>query len=715
MNKQTIVVPAGIRYISQWESFKLGNFPSKCIINKVLPGCGFTRFCIESQWENVILCSPRKMLLQNKHEQHPLQTYLVVNEYDQDPQVDRDLEKEAADAERQSRLNGSKPDNSVESSLKILDKELDDPLKDHKTEIKSRLHTELREYLNTHMGQWKILVTYDSFRVLKEVLEEMQVFDRFYVVVDEFQVVMSDARFKSSTEINFLHHLHQSHSALFVSATPMLEEYLDELDEFKDLPYFELDWRTEDLSRITKPDLEVKRLTTSIRATAKKIINNFKVGKRDSVVLLKNGQPTEIVSNELVFYLNSVNSIIQIIKACGLEDSEVNILCSNTEENQKRIWNKLGIRNKNNSLYRIGRVPLEGEPRKPFTFCTRTVYLGADFYSDCAKSYIFSDANSDYLSVDISQDLPQILGRQRNDANPWKNSATFYYKLTDATTKEANKKEIFDGKVKKKLEETERLMSIWEGVEDNDGQESLIRKYASSIRVEHYSSDYLAVNRVEYINKSGKRSYKYIPVKNSLVWVAEKRAFDIQQIDYADRFNIFTALTNEFGQFNLKSGENNPIEFQVTEFFKAYDNNLNVVERLKLLCSTSGVATPEAFSVILGQIPDTDRVKSIFLMAGPDLCRANSYIPTEIEKAIGVKYYSKNNLKAGIYGKFQVGQKYDLKSIKEELTSLYDSLSYQKTPKAKDLEEFFEVRKFQSTDPTTKKRVHGYELIKKLL
>jgi hypothetical protein len=127
------------------------------------------------------------------------------------------------------------------------------------------------------------------------------------------------------------------------------------------------------------------------------------------------------------------------------------------------------------------------------------------------------------------------------------------------------------------------------------------------------------------------------------------------------------------------------------------------------------VATPEAFSVILGQIPDTDRVKSIFLMAGPDLCRANSYIPTEIEKAIGVKYYSKNNLKAGIYGKFQVGQKYDLKSIKEELTSLYDSLSYQKTPKAKDLEEFFEVRKFQSTDPTTKKRVHGYELIKKLL
>lgn len=64
-----------------------------------------------------------------------------------------------------------------------------------------------------------------------------------------------------------------------------------------------------------------------------------------------------------------------------------------------------------------------------FTLCTRTVYLGADFYSTCARSFIFSDANIDCLSVDISLDLPQILGRQRLDCNPWKNCAELYYKL----------------------------------------------------------------------------------------------------------------------------------------------------------------------------------------------------------------------------------------------------------------------------------------------
>ena len=78
-----------------------------------------------------------------------------------------------------------------------------------------------------------------------------------------------------------------------------------------------------------------------------------------------------------------------------------------------------------------------------FTFCTRTVYLGADFYSTNARTVVLSDANIDTLSVDISLDLPQILGRQRLEINPWKNSALMYVKCTDLkhkTTKEDNEK-----------------------------------------------------------------------------------------------------------------------------------------------------------------------------------------------------------------------------------------------------------------------------------
>ena len=40
---------------------------------------------------------------------------------------------------------------------------------------------------------------------------------------------------------------------------------------------------------------------------------------------------------------------------------------------------------------------------------------------------------------------------------------------------------------------------------------------------------------------------------------------------------------------------------------------------------------------------------------------------------------------------------------------------YDKTPKATDLFEFFEIKEYMTTDPKTKKRIRGYRLIKKLL
>ena len=79
-----IIVPKGIRYISEMDSlFRFYKLPVKCIINKQLPGCGFTEYCINGP-ENVILCSPRKMLLENKKDQHPDDVYLVVNEMEKE-------------------------------------------------------------------------------------------------------------------------------------------------------------------------------------------------------------------------------------------------------------------------------------------------------------------------------------------------------------------------------------------------------------------------------------------------------------------------------------------------------------------------------------------------------------------------------------------------------------------------------------------------------
>lgn len=687
MNKDTITIPRSIRYLGQWADFHLSNFPSKCIINKVIPGCGFTRFCIETPWENVILCSPRKMLLQNKYEQHQNLVYLVKNDLmDSDPGIDMDITKER----------------------KVIDQDSDNPDKLELTSVKSRLHTELREYLGSHL-QHKILVTYDSFRVLKEVLEEMGIFQNFHVVVDEFQAIMQDARFKSSTEINFLYHLQNSHSAIFVSATPMLEKYLDELDEFRNLPYYELDWRKEDPSRVIKPDLDVKRMD-SLSRVSKKIIDRFKSGDYAKATVMKNGLPVLVESKELVFYMNSVSAIARVIKSNGLKDSEVNILCSNTDQNQKKLWERLMTPKERRDTpedqrpYQIGRVPLLGESRKPFTFCTRTVYLGADFYSDCASSYIFSDSNSDFLSVDISQDLPQILGRQRCEENPWKNSATFYYK----TTSDCNKmsQDDFNEIIKLKKAKTASVIETW-NTGNSIKRDALIELCFDSILVSHYKNNYVALNRVQYQNKSGEIEYIQVPVVNHLVRVSEERAFEIQQYDYADRFSVFATLSEELEYSNVRETEE-----MVSMFFGEYDKLQRISEKLQLLCEID--VSEDLRAIFLAQLPDTDKVKYFYQALGPERCKANSYAPKRMAKELGEKYFSKKELSDAIYKEFSVSEKILVPDVKIRLKKVFDGLGYTKTPKATDLLGYFDVREFQYNDPVTKKRTRSYELLRRL-
>ena len=112
--------------------------------------------------------------------------------------------------------------------------------------------------------------------------------------------------------------------------------------------------------------------------------------------------------------------IKSIITRNKLTQDQVNVICAKTKAN-KDILKKIGIS--------LGKAPLKGEPHKMFTFCTRTTYVGADFYSTCASSVIVSDCKIDSLSTDIRMDFPQIMGRQRLAENKFKDECIFIYKL----------------------------------------------------------------------------------------------------------------------------------------------------------------------------------------------------------------------------------------------------------------------------------------------
>ena len=661
------VVPRGIRFISELGTdFRFYKLPVKCIINKQLPGCGFTEYCLRGP-ENVILCSPRKMLLKNKKDQHGRDVYLVINELEKEVTIDKDLSK-------------------IDKSQIFMEKL--DEMVNGKDTVYNRLMNEIKDYLNErkYLGDKpaKILVTYDSYRIVKDILESLGIFQSFYTIIDEFQTILHDSKFKSNTELDFLYHLHQSHSALFVSATPMLEEYLNMLDEFDGLPYINMDWASQDPTRVLKPSLKVLTMK-SVGTKLPEIIDSYKSGNFESAIRMVNGYPTRVISDEAVFYVNSVNHIISIIKKCDLQPEEVNILCSNTPENLKRIQKRLG------KGFTIGDVPLKGVKPKMFTFCTRTVYLGADFYSTCARSFIFSDSNIDSLAVDISEDLPQILGRQRLFKNPWKNEAIFYYRSTCDYRKISQ--EEFDKEIERKKRSTNNLLSAFSTALD-DAKYDLAKTYQKNTKSYNYKDDYIAVNE----HQGG----TLIPVLNNLVLVNEIRAFRIQQIDYKDRFTVFSTIHNTLSSDDI-------INQKVSEFLREYQKLGTFKSKLKYLCEYG--FSDEVAGIVLDQIGEHDNIKSYYISLGSQKLRALGYDKYKIEKELGIVTFSYELLESSIYSEFKVGDKLTLSSIKDRLDYLYKSISYTATPKATDLEKFFEIK--NSSIYEDGKKIKCYTLLKK--
>lgn len=674
MKKQKLEVPSGIRYISDWKDYRIHSFPH--ILNKQIPGCGYTEYCIRNS-DDTILCSPRKILLQNKYEQHPDTTFLVVNTYESEVGTDKDLTKYP----RVRRTSWYKKPNL--ERIKKEAKQKEDFFKDLTYKISTYIKA-----CRLNNKPVKILVTYDSFRIVKDIINHQDNLEKFQIVVDEFQSIFTDSKFKSDTEMQFVDNLQGIQRVCYVSATPMIDKYLDMLDGFKDLPYYELDWEAKDPCRISRPKIITRNLK-SVYMEAGPIIKDYLDGNFEYRYVRDPGSDNEkdvkkIESKEAVFYVNSVNNITSIIKRAKLTPEQVNILVANTPENITRIHKNLGRK------YNIGTVPLRDEPRKMFTFCTRTVYLGADFYSDNARSFIISDANIDTLAVDITLDLPQILGRQRLRENPWKDEAILFFKSITTNNKQA--KEVFEEKLAKKERKSENLLSVFQkGNQEEKGD--LSEAYQKLAKTFNYKDDFVAVNK----KKIGDTTI-LTPVFNNLVKVSEMRAYEIQQVDYSDRFTVFNELGKVGGVDNIE---------ELEKFFKEYKEQGSRQYKLKYLCEYC----EKVGNLSILQHIEEKRFSDYINVLGLDVCKAVWYNISQLDKRLNILSFDMTKIKEKLSNEFEIGQSYTNTFIKSKLTKIYKDLGYRATAKASDLLEYFEAK--DCLISVDSKRVHGLKILKK--
>ena len=283
MTKTEIPVPISIRYLSEWPDL-LNLIPgSKVIINKRKTGCGGTTLFLKSDLP-LILVSPRVNLLYSKHLQFP-NTHLF-REKDDSRTVDT-LKK------------------NLGTYYTICTGPLPFPGMKKITPI--------------------VLVTVDSYKYVAEQLSHMGVLQEFTVLVDEFQELMSDSKFKGTTEIEFLHNLHGLKKIVYLSATPIPEPYIEQMDDFADVDYtYDLIWDPSAMEVSRLQSIPYKKGETA-RSICVKVIKEF---QQNEYFARKKISGVTVKSIEAVFFVNEVATILQVIKDAKLDPNDVNVLCS---------------------------------------------------------------------------------------------------------------------------------------------------------------------------------------------------------------------------------------------------------------------------------------------------------------------------------------------------------------------------------------------------
>lgn len=640
MNVKKVYIPKETKFISDLEGYKIPD--GKCIVDKKVCGCGYTQFCLNNR-EDVILCSPRLALLQNKSEQNPHCHYFSAIKLNK-----REI-----------------------NSLGLI---TDDDI----TQYIYKLQTDLvNNYLFNRRASFspiKFLVTYDSLPKLVSILTSLgEDINRYKIVVDEFQLIFTDARFKATIEMDFVTYLNTyCKNVTYLSSTPMLNNYLDQLPEFKDLDYYEFVW---DNSRISLPKISHIK-TDNLEKSALEIIDMYLSGDGPT----KEVDGVVYKATSAVLYVNNVSMLTSIIKNSKMTPDQVNIITAQTLENKRKI-RKCG------KGFGFGHIPILGEPCKPITLCTSTAFCGVDMYNSYAKSYVFSDCNLKTMAIDISLELPQIVGRQRLSSNVFRYDVTMYY-LEDLSSKT---REEFEQEIETKNRNTFNKISNFDfldkGGQDIDGQRELLRRDAIH---NQYFDDYCSINKLD-----GR------PILNKLVRLSDIRAWELQHYIYANDYTVLRVLET-VGEVTSNEKTSDAVEKMMSESY--------FEDRLKYLCGYISENPneinnlPEKYKYFFENLPISEIEASGYRKR--DLTNKIEKLKTRTDS------FSDDRLISEIFKTFKVGESYSNKIAKSTLKRIFSGRNI--CVKATDLNKYFEISRVKIKNPETGKYEDGFKLIKKL-
>ena len=583
---------------------------------------------------DVVIISPRLQALKDKHEQHP-DTFFFHSHYTSNGKVAEDIKRLMSELNSYISYCGSTPFTDRKSA--------------------------------------KILVTLDSCEKVIDVLEKCGVIDRFLFVVDEFQCLMGDATFKGTTDMNFLIRLdNEAKDICYLSATPIPDMYLDFVPQFNGLPYIKLEWDPDVLEEPNVREIQMKK-DESAEKICSRLIKDFRANGYFARKVV-NGQV--VYSTEACIFLNEVRSIINIIVKNNLKPDEVTVLCSEGKVSGLPKGFKTG-----------GLCTDRDNPcNKTFTFCTKASFEGVDFYSTNAMTFVFINAGKEWQTLDIMLDIPQILGRQRLDINPFRHDAIIYYK----TKPDCMTKAEFEAQQKAMELETERFINDFNSAPDSM-KERLVKLVRDRAEDKMFVDDY-----VDVLQMNGRQTLGI----NTLVQVAKWNQWRQRTHYYSHSCKLTTSIQSAI-TMNVKPQKVKDFE---TWYYSAKGN-----DRLKGYSDFR--YTYPCFDSFILQNPFIDiRYHSWFNMLGyNELVRLNFDLQ-KVEQEYDY-YCNHEPIIQKCRETFTVGNFYTKPKVKSILQQIYNSLGLVgKKAKAAELEGYMNVKERMITDDEGNRK-EGYLIL----
>lgn len=143
----------------------------------------------------------------------------------------------------------------------------------------------------------------------------------------------------------------------------------------------------------------------------------------------------------------------------------------------------------------------------------------------------------------------------------------------------------------------------------------------------------------------------------------------------------------------------------VSQFIQNYQSTNIFAKRMELLCEflDNNIDLRDSILNLIDK-----KYFNYYDFLGTKGCKAISYKEDLILDKIRFEL-DKEIISKEVYSNFKLGDKLDRKEIKSRLSLIFSKLNLKKTPKATDLDIWFEIKDIMMT--AASKRIHGFEIL----